>query len=34
MKIFEPLISQSPPSRSARVVSEAGSDPDPGSVSA
>ena len=34
MKIFEPLISQSSPSRSARVVSEAGSEPEPGSVSA
>jgi hypothetical protein len=34
MKIFWPLISQSEPSRSARVASEAGSDPEPGSVSA
>ena len=34
MKIFEPEISQSPPSRSARVVRLAGSEPDPGSVSA
>ena len=34
MKIFWPLISQSSPSRSARVASEAGSEPEPGSVSA
>ena len=33
MKIFEPASTQSPPSRSARVTSEAGSEPEPGSVS-
>ena len=32
MKIFEPSITQSSPSRVARVTSEAGSDPEPGSV--
>ena len=32
MKIFEPEMTQSPSSRSARVTSEAGSDPEPGSV--
>ena len=34
MKIFEPESTQSPPSRSARVTSEPGSEPAPGSVSA
>ena len=34
MKIFAPFSTQSSPSRSARVTSEAGSEPLPGSVSA
>ncbi len=34
MKIFEPVSTHSSPSRSARVVSEPGSEPAPGSVSA
>jgi hypothetical protein len=34
MKIFEPLITHESPSRSARVVRLAGSEPEPGSVSA
>ena len=34
MKIFDPVSSQSSPSRSALVTRPAGSEPDPGSVSA
>jgi hypothetical protein len=34
MKNYDPLITHSTPSRSARVVRQPGSDPDPGSVSA
>ena len=34
MNVFEPVRSQSSPSRSARVVSAAASEPQPGSVSA
>ena len=34
MKIFDPFSTQSSPSRSARVTSDAGSEPLPGSVSA
>ncbi len=34
MKIFDPESTHSSPSRSARAVRLAGSDPDPGSVSA
>ena len=34
MKTFEPVSSQSSPSRSARVASAAASEPQPGSVSA
>jgi hypothetical protein len=34
MNVFEPVSTQSPPSRSARVTSAAASEPQPGSVNA